>query len=802
MSDLGPGDVPAVLQVGEEVLPREEAGLYRQLFPNGMLAALQGAGRASMAGLDSLSGNYLRDYGDVLSGRSRGWGALATLGTPMLGAGVGNAAQWIPRGGEAMLDYLAESRLVGAMPGRYQIPTARIMAAGRDAALGTAEVGEGALNGAEAYTWGARAAPMRYDDRSGAVVDEQGRQWFHDGGTVGAGGLVPVDYEPIFDEDPLAAALPLRPDGLVAGGNLDIYNRPLVNNPDGSISTTRSIGIGTDRGEVLVPGVGDGRQLSSAEARDRYQRTGENFGTFRSADEASAYARWLHEQQADQVRPMVQGADGSWSAYQPRTAADAGNAALDASGIPLLRDAWASAQRGEYLPAIGMAGSVAAGYVPALRAGGAIAREGLNAMPALLEDVAGSVRLPGNAIVERLGGNSAEATPRLERINQLAGEGLEERTGGRPPGYPRRSFSEIQAEDKGELAALEPRSRYDVLPEPIRVFHGSGAEFTRPDMGKIGTGEGNQTFSYGLYWGEARGTGEEYARDAAQRDYFRATERAKSVIDKARRPGVGQFFQPGEVEAMLRLDPDLAPLADNEQAVRAFSHLAGRSGPLSADNSQADIRAWSALDTAIRRAHDKQGHLYEGELYVDPARTLAWERPLREQSDYVRQKLNEQWLAHPSLEDRSGQSLYMDTALTQRQLRPELDSHGMWRAASETMHQAGIDATRYLDQFSRYNPAALPDNPIANEARQFLEQAGGDPAAALKAFNDSKPVSRWGTIERAEIRKVLEAGGFDAVTHNYVTYSDQPVLLLKRNGEAIYPPANFRLVPVEGEPEF
>jgi hypothetical protein len=794
MSDLGPGDVPAVLQVGEEVLPREEAGLYRQLFPNGMLAALQGAGRASMAGLDSLSGNYLRDYGDVLSGRSRGWGALATLGTPMLGAGVGNAAQWIPRGGEAMLDYLAESRLVGAMPGRYQIPTARIMAAGRDAALGTAEVGEGALNGAEAYTWGARAAPMRYDDRSGAVVDEQGRQWFHDGGTVGAGGLVPVDYEPIFDEDPLAAALPLRPDGLVAGGNLDIYNRPLVNNPDGSISTTRSIGIGTDRGEVLVPGVGDGRQLSSAEARDRYQRTGENFGTFRSADEASAYARWLHEQQAGQVRPMVQGPDGSWSAYQPRTAADAGNAALDASGIPLMRDAWASAQRGEYLPAIGQAGTVAAGYLPALRMGGAIAREGFNAMPALLEDVAGSVRLPGNAMARQielpLGGNSAEATPRLERINQLAGEGLEERTGGRPPGYPRRSFSEIQAEDKGELAALEPRSRYDVLPEPIRVYHGSGAEFTRPDMGKIGTGEGAQAYTHGLYWAGARGTGETYQRQAAEQAVDRAYDRVDKMITATRQGNPGKHYGTDDVKAMLSLDPELAPLANDDRAVRSISHLLSHGESIAHNQpmTSSAVKAWGDLDTSIGKTFKKPGHLYEGELYLDPAQMFNLDAPLSQQPESIFRMAQERGLTGKPYDRRPapaigpGHDLYNDLSRSLHEPGGDNSKAAMDERATDVLRSYGVPGARYLDGVSRNVQLLSPDE--TTHGQWLVKQI------------PNGHVHYRGSSE-AEAR-----AAYENLSRNYVTYSDQPVLLLKRNGESIYPPANFRLVPVEGEPEF
>ena len=61
--------------------------------------------------------------------------------------------------------------------------------------------------------------------------------------------------------------------------------------------------FGTDKGEVLVPGVGDGktypsRQLTTKEALDQYKKTGSNLGTFKSPAAANAYAQKLHVDQA------------------------------------------------------------------------------------------------------------------------------------------------------------------------------------------------------------------------------------------------------------------------------------------------------------------------------------------------------------------------------------------------------------------------------------------------------------------------------------------------------------------------
>jgi hypothetical protein len=89
------------------------------------------------------------------------------------------------------------------------------------------------------------------------------------------------------------------PPGMLVPGNIDLSSRPVVHNPDGTISTVRSITVGIGPGRfVLLPTVVGQRIVSNDAAIQHWRNTGQHLGMFVNENAADRYAVNLHNAQA------------------------------------------------------------------------------------------------------------------------------------------------------------------------------------------------------------------------------------------------------------------------------------------------------------------------------------------------------------------------------------------------------------------------------------------------------------------------------------------------------------------------
>lgn len=87
--------------------------------------------------------------------------------------------------------------------------------------------------------------------------------------------------------------------GLRERGNINLFSRPHVVNPDGSVSTVRSLSFEDAGREILIPTVSDdGRVMSDEEAIAQYYRSRKHLGIFDNPQSATTYAQQLHDDYA------------------------------------------------------------------------------------------------------------------------------------------------------------------------------------------------------------------------------------------------------------------------------------------------------------------------------------------------------------------------------------------------------------------------------------------------------------------------------------------------------------------------
>jgi hypothetical protein len=218
------------------------------------------------------------------------------------------------------------------------------------------------------------------------------------------------------------------------------------------------------------------------------------------------------------------------------------------------------------------------------------------------------------------------------------------------------------------------------------AWHGSPHKFTRPDLSKIGTGEGAQAYGHGFYSAEAKNIGEIYRNDLS-----------------------GQISLDGkELDFVPNTDdPFGAALVDKmkgDDFVQKQIRLANKS----MGDSDPDAQLWfEKYIDELERLKGKSisrnpGHLYKMNIPDETiGKMLDWDKPLSEQK-YALKSLRDHYEKTYGDPDIVMQQLGLSPKMRGGELYRELGGTMQnQRHASGVLNTAGIPGIKYLDGMSR-----------------------------------------------------------------------------------------------------
>lgn len=315
-----------------------------------------------------------------------------------------------------------------------------------------------------------------------------------------------------------------------------------------------------------------------------------------------------------------------------------------------------------------------------------------------------------------------------------------------------RTFNELNTQaaqesmQSGQMFGPKTRQLANTLAEaynPIgmTVYHGSPHLFERFDLGKIGTGEGNQSYGRGLYMAQARPTAEEYRKALSTPEVvLKSGERISSP-----QLGTGEDVAKAWLEEAY-LNKDANPF---NTAISKISKLRNSANnPMQFDDALNVLKKWQSEGANV----DLGGALYKVDLPdTHIRRMLDWDEQLKNQPKHVRDL---------------AKSLGMDMNDMGGDLLAKV---GKGEEGKQILEKAGIRGIKYLDEKSRYSPYQV----------EILHK--GKPYAT----------SEYATKRQAEqYAKEREAEGFGVKhrmvgTRNFVVFDPNHLTILERNSEKI-----------------
>lgn len=299
------------------------------------------------------------------------------------------------------------------------------------------------------------------------------------------------------------------------------------------------------------------------------------------------------------------------------------------------------------------------------------------------------------------------------------------------------------------------------------AWHGSPHDFDQFTTARIGTGEGNQSFGWGLYFAGNRKVAE-YYRSALTNgtvtykgpfgirrafDPYRdlASSQAALAVTK------NDYKIDAAIEQLEAERDRFAKAAEDRIADAKKGDYLDRLGedtfyaPLVA-SMNADLKKLRKIKAA--GGFQKPGRLYQVDLAPEEDEYLLWDKKLSEQSAKVKAALRENlgdYLQADFDAHKTGSLKAMLAGdMTGEQFYQRLADQLGDRAASMTLYRAGIPGIKYLDAFSRgsgtgtFNYVIFDDSQVSIEEKYSIQRpARPEGAKDTATFDNPESEKRW-----------------------------------------------------------
>jgi len=246
----------------------------------------------------------------------------------------------------------------------------------------------------------------------------------------------------------------------------------------------------------------------------------------------------------------------------------------------------------------------------------------------------------------------------------------------------------------------------------MNAYHGTPYDIKGGfDLGKVGTGEGAQAYGHGMYFGEARATGEQYAKDISRSKLMKGGD-PEQFDPKISGKSLTKFYD------SLSAKADRLPYEKAAIEYEKMGFLEDLMQGTSFKNalSRIDDPKVEKWAKSLEKSYKPAGNLYKVDIPDEQIpKMLNWDEPLNKQPQAVKDAFKKLGM---SVDEKANKAFLDDLeasltggAVTGAKEVPNPTGESLYNKlvsqfgsdvqASESLRKLGVTGIRYLDEGSR-----------------------------------------------------------------------------------------------------